>query len=451
MGLQFNKNILPKEYVQVEYLESTGTQYIDTDIIPNNNMDFSIKTQFSDLNLTGQCIAMEYRFGNYSTTNGFMIKHYNDGTGMQFYSICKIGVGWDESFKKLANINQSTLNDIYISFKNKYAIINNVNYTTSSVINFDLVDLNGSHKLLLFANSEPTQIIVAQKSTKIYSFICKENDKEIRNMIPCFRKSDNKTGMYDLITKQFFTNVNSDEFICGNLVIEQIKETPKEIKINNKPVFNIKIKDEIVWKSLPQEYQEVEYIYTTKANCIDTLIYPTAETKVYVKFKLIQQSNSWKTIIGCRKGTKNRFAARFFNNADSIDAFFQLSYGAGLTYAQIGGLSQTDALNKITEINFGNGEAYINGNLVGTSKITNTEPFIYSLKLLALNTSETTQQDYGLNIQIYRCIISLKDQTLRNYIPCIRKSDNTVGMYDLVSKTFFASITTNKFIAGPNV
>lgn len=254
MGLQFNKNILPKEYVQVEYLEGTGTQYIDTDIIPNNNMDFSIKTQFSDLNLTGQCIAMEYRFGNYSTTNGFMIKHFNDGTGMQFYSICKIGVGWDESFKKLANINQSTLNDIYISFKNKYAIINNVNYTTSSVINFDLVDLNGSRKLLLFAKSEPTQILVAQKSTKIYSFICKENDKEIRNMIPCFRKSDNKTGMYDLITKQFFTNVNSDEFICGNLVIEQIKETPKEIKINNKPVFNIKIKDEIVWKSLPQEY-----------------------------------------------------------------------------------------------------------------------------------------------------------------------------------------------------
>ena len=228
-------------------------------------------------------------------------------------------------------------------------------------------------------------------------------------------------------------------------------KTPKEIKINNKPVFNIKIKDEIVWKSLPEEYQEVEYIYTTKANYIDTLIYPTAETKVYVKFKLINQSNSWKTIIGCRNGTKDRFTARFFNDADSRGAFFQLSYGARLTYAQIDGLSQTDALNKITEINFGNGEAYINGNLVGTSKITNTEPFNQTLTLLTLNMSGTKKTNYGLNIQIYRCIISLKDQTLRNYIPCIRKLDNTVGMYDLISKTFFTSITTNKFIAGPNV
>lgn len=228
-------------------------------------------------------------------------------------------------------------------------------------------------------------------------------------------------------------------------------KTPKEIKINNKPVFNIKIKDEIVWKSLPEEYQEVEYIYTKKNSCIDTLIYPTAETKVYAKFKLIEQSNSWKTIIGCRNGSTDRFTAQFFNNADSINAFFQLSHGSGLTYAKIDGLSQTDALNKITEINFGNGEAYINGNLVGTSKITNTEPFIYSLKLLAVNTGGTTQQNYGINIQIYRCIISLKDQTLRNYIPCIRKSDNKTGMYDLISKTFFTSITTNKFIAGPNV
>ena len=34
---------LPSEYQEVEYIESTGTQYIDTGLTPNGNYSFDIK------------------------------------------------------------------------------------------------------------------------------------------------------------------------------------------------------------------------------------------------------------------------------------------------------------------------------------------------------------------------------------------------------------------------
>ncbi len=40
---------------------------------------------------------------------------------------------------------------------------------------------------------------------------------------------------------------------------------------------------------------------------------------------------------------------------------------------------------------------------------------------------------------------------IRNYVPCYRKSDNVVGMYDTVSGTFFTNAGTGSFTAGPEV
>ena len=37
----------------------------------------------------------------------------------------------------------------------------------------------------------------------------------IYDFIPCYRKSDNVAGMYDLVSEQFFTNVGTGEFIVG--------------------------------------------------------------------------------------------------------------------------------------------------------------------------------------------------------------------------------------------
>lgn len=42
-----------------------------------------------------------------------------------------------------------------------------------------------------------------------------QNDMYHYHLIPCYRKSDNVAGLYDLVTQHFFTNEGSDSFIVG--------------------------------------------------------------------------------------------------------------------------------------------------------------------------------------------------------------------------------------------
>jgi len=50
---------------------------------------------------------------------------------------------------------------------------------------------------------------------KLYSFKIYENGELVRYMVPCYRKSDNVVGLYDIINSKFYTNSGTGEFIKG--------------------------------------------------------------------------------------------------------------------------------------------------------------------------------------------------------------------------------------------
>ena len=53
-------------------------------------------------------------------------------------------------------------------------------------------------------------------SAIIYSAKILDGSNEIRNFVPCYRKSDNKAGLYDLVNNEFYTNQGTGDFITGN-------------------------------------------------------------------------------------------------------------------------------------------------------------------------------------------------------------------------------------------
>ena len=66
---------------------------------------------------------------------------------------------------------------------------------------------------------------------KVSKFQLYENEVLIRNYIPCYRKSDNVIGMYDIVTKTFFTNAGTGTFTKGNNVttVTPTPDAPVEI------------------------------------------------------------------------------------------------------------------------------------------------------------------------------------------------------------------------------
>lgn len=67
----------------------------------------------------------------------------------------------------------------------------------------------------------------------------KNTNQYIRNFIPCYRKSDNVIGMYDLITKTFYENAGTGTFIKGNDINTYIELSENDKLWNNNGTWQL--------------------------------------------------------------------------------------------------------------------------------------------------------------------------------------------------------------------
>ena len=191
---------LPSEYQQVEYIESTGTQYIDTGVIANSTMKIDLKCR---------CLESSFVFGSRSSvSSGY--------SGLTFEESKPVDVRWGNSI--LVNDDQYVVNQDYrVHIENGNSSINNKSSQTSYGNSF----FNGN--IYLFAinnNSTSSSINLSQYGkNRIYYFKIYDGNNKIRNFIPCYRNSDNKTGLYDLVNNVFYTNQGTGDFTKGDDVV----------------------------------------------------------------------------------------------------------------------------------------------------------------------------------------------------------------------------------------
>ena len=72
------------------------------------------------------------------------------------------------------------------------------------------------------------------------------------------------------------------------------------------------------------------------------------------------------------------------------------------------------------------------------------------------NTIYLFARNYGANItklrgKIYSAEITDSSELIRDFVPVVRKIDNTAGMYDKVSKRFYTNAGSGEFITGPEI
>lgn len=184
---------LPNGYTELEYIQSSGTQYIDTGFKPNQ--DTRVVTKF-DMIQTDTAWRKLWGSGSGSYNLDFAL--WNDGTTkLQSYYGTKTNDAvpiTDMSLDVDANKNIWKYSGETITFgKNNFTCaysmyIFNVNKDNSSAY------LPGMMKLYLF---------------KIY-----DNDVLVRDFIPCKNQSG-VIGLYDTVNSQFYQNAGSGTFIAG--------------------------------------------------------------------------------------------------------------------------------------------------------------------------------------------------------------------------------------------
>lgn len=191
---------------------------------------------------------------------------------------------------------------------------------------------------------------------------------------------------------------------------------------------------------LPPEYQQVEWIAKTNGNpYINTGILPTKTQKYLIGIK----DADGNTIYSSGNSNSLRVQLWVFNQN-----FFFRYFGENGNAVSAPVMYVSNELNELA-IDYNNHEVVKDGI---TYRLTGTyaeEEIIYPMTLFAQNIAGTITS--FSSTKIYYFAIHENANPILNLVPCYRKSDGVIGMYDTVTETFFTNAGTGAFTKGADV
>lgn len=250
-----------------------------------------------------------------------------------------------------------------------------------------------------------------------------------------------------------FVNCDEEEMqwvkVDGVTVYEAWKEliasgVPPLTLLNCKGVdlINYKLYGNSVQGRLPGEYQQVEYLENNGYQYIDTGIIPNNNTGIDIIYESLKTVPS-QYIAGSRKD--NAGTVTYAINGSTSRTDWDIRFDGSAIYSNVA-RSKSKIRTKVS-LNNGNG-TWILTNLdtgesssidISNQSVTATN----NLFLFAYNNIYIHS-----NLRIYSCKIYDGETLIRDFIPCYRKNDDVIGMYDLANGVFYENAGTIAFIKG---
>lgn len=180
---------LPDEYQEVEYIQSSGSQYINTGVNPKIKPRVVIKMAMINPD------DSDY-FGN-SPINGSAFFGNFSSYGLNFYrygstSALNTGISVKQNQWHEWDISQSVYLDGYL----RYTTTNTYTYNSNQI------------SICIFKCRNYATYQLAY-------FILYDGEEKVREFYPCYRKSDSAIGLYDKVTNKFYPNNGNGVFIKG--------------------------------------------------------------------------------------------------------------------------------------------------------------------------------------------------------------------------------------------
>lgn len=248
---------LPDGYTELQYLESSGTQWIDTGVKPDQTYALKIKFQTEQPSSGGIAVSD----ANWQS-NGFGI----------WCNAAAFGNGTMQT----TEWHGTTPIEIELSQQGLF-VNGNLTWTP------DTATFTVPANMTLFALNRNGSI--AEKLTgKIYFAQLLKAGKPVRNFIPCTNPSG-IPGMYDAVEGKFYGNAGTGVFLAG---------PPKEM--------------------LPEGFAQVEYIQSDGSQFFDTGIVPDANTRVVMDFQLMTAGSTNQ----CLFGVVGQFSFRWYGSGSAF-------------------------------------------------------------------------------------------------------------------------------------
>lgn len=187
---------LPVDYIELQYIQSSGTQYINTKFKPNQNTRVQCVFELLESGRAYGIFGSRTAFKN----TAFNFFAYANNKDMQDE------YGYDSNIPMVSSLA------LYEIDKNKnFTTINNIEHT------FPLTTFQSNYEMYIFAvntSGSPNTTVNQLGSLRIYSCKIYDNDNLIRDFVPC-KTLTGTVGLYDIVNQAFYTNVGTGSFIAG--------------------------------------------------------------------------------------------------------------------------------------------------------------------------------------------------------------------------------------------
>lgn len=376
---------LPKGYKRLKYIQSSGTQYIDSLFTPNQDTRVVVEAEFAVTSAVTSLFGArsgnksnDYSFGSYSN---YYRSHYGtDGSNF----------------------------DTSIVFSEKFKIDKNKNITTigeSNTLTAAASEFTCPSSMTLFTFSDSSGARTEYCATaKFYSCQIYDNGTLVRDFIPC-QNASGSVGLWDAVNSVFYGNAGTGTFAAGPVVPEAVDES---------------------------EITELEYIQSSGTQYINTEFFPNQDTRIVLDVLFTNEKEG--VLFGSRTSTTaNNFS---FLNTGTLKYRADYNTAQAMLSASKSSRFVLDMNKNVLSFDGENIHTFTYAAFQGT----------YPVYLFVLNNAGSTAS--MATATLYSCQIYDNGLLESDFIPC-KNADGEVGLYDRVYHEFYRNAGTGEFIAGP--
>lgn len=390
--------LIPDDYTILDYIESTGTQYVDTGLSLPKGFHAVVDIMLTRSSDSIQCVIGSHEqsapyYRNYFAVNPNMDSWNIGCDDSANFGVCALNTRYSVDVCNISGLISCSINGIDQGLKNEIA---------SS-------DRRSSRQLYLLAMNYLDGLLPC--FARLYSCTIYDGTNMVRNFFPV-RHRTGTVGLYDVVGQAFYGNSGTGVFIGSD------EEAPG---------------------LLPKGYTQKEYIESSGTQYIDTLFKPNHNTRVTMDVEVLSQTAASNCIFGTRS-TSSSTAPLMLN-------LWSMNTGASVRFDYFGHnqSSSISIVGKRVKIDANKNVCTIDGTSLTVTS--GTGQVVLNLYLLTVNNAGGTKDEWHTTAKLYSCKIYDNGILVRDFIPCTNPS-GVAGLYDIVGKAFYANSGTGTFITG---
>ena len=187
-------SVLPNGYTELHYIQSSGTQYIDTGFKPSGNalrvvIRFRYTSDYSNLSLFGNHTSTPYSMTVYGSRPTFWVGNTGNIS-------CGLQTSQGVEYTLDATADNGTIT----------ALWNDVEYTSTYSGN-----LYTEQNMFIFGGNSNGTLAESGSGYRLYAFQIYDNGTLVRDFIPA-KNNEGTIGLYDLVNDVFYTNAGTGTF-----------------------------------------------------------------------------------------------------------------------------------------------------------------------------------------------------------------------------------------------